>query len=477
MAARGRILATIFLSFTILPLLSTAIFPFREHSRGIIFPGLDLGKISHNHDHSHYDHDHEHDHFIGFRKKKDKGEEEDDSLPIFDGKKGNEDDDEPEHEKKKKPEDEKQKPDKGQGGYGGQVPEKQKPDEGKEGSDEQDQEPEEPVDGSGDGAINEPVQKQEGLREGFYEKSCPQAENVVKEVIKKIFRKDPTLAPALVRLFLHDCFVTVRKKKLLYPILTSKLLKQGCDASILLDETPTGEEVEKKAHVNGPFVRGYEAIDEIKAQLEAECPETVSCADILAFTNRDALVHAGVPSYSVPAGRRDSLASLSNNVQGNLPVPETPINEITQIFEKKGFSMEDLVVLNGAHSIGTAHCTVVSGRFFDPEKSKEIDQGYVIKMRPLAMCRNETQDLPFDPYSHHKMDSRFYKELLQNRALLESDHNLAKDGHANEIMKKLVDDQKGWLEKFTKAIVKLGEVEVLTGDQGQIRKQCRAVNG
>lgn len=252
---------------------------------------------------------------------------------------------------------------------------------------------------------------------------------------------------------------------------------QGCDGSVLLDQTPSGEDVEKKAAHNGPLVRGFETIDDIKTQLEAACPGVVSCADILAFANRDSLVFTGVPKYEVAAGRRDGLASLAKNVDGNLPTPGIPVQENIQMFQKKGMSLEDLVVLIGAHSIGSAHCSVVSPRFHDPEKSKEIDPGYLFKMQTLTMCQSEDQVVAFDPYSQHQMDSRYYKELLTNKALIESDHKLAKEPRTRNVMNKLVDDQEGWLAKFTTAIKKLGEVEVLTGDQGEIRKQCRAVNG
>ncbi|KAL3644499.1 hypothetical protein CASFOL_009679 [Castilleja foliolosa] len=315
--------------------------------------------------------------------------------------------------------------------------------------------PEEPQPEPG---LGEPQLKPGALQEGFYQQSCPQAEKIVNEVINKIFQKDPTIAPALVRLFFHDCFVT------------------GCDASILLDRTPSGEDVEKKASQNGMFVRGFEAIDEIKDRIEAECPGVVSCADVLAFANRDALVYTGVPSFKVAAGRRDGLASLSKNSELNLPFPESTAQQMTELFQRKGMTLEEMIVLIGAHSIGAAHCTVVAGRFRDPEKSKVIDHGYLIKMQLMTMCQNDTQDLAFDPYSQQKMDSRFYKELLKNRALLESDQNLVLQPNANGFMEKYVNDQKGWLTSFTAAITKLGGIEVLTGNQGEIRKQCRFVN-
>jgi hypothetical protein len=64
---------------------------------------------------------------------------------------------------------------------------------------------------------------------------------------------------------------------------------QGCDASLLLDDTPsfTGE---KNAFPNRNSARGFQVIDTIKARLEAACNATVSCADILALAARDGVV-------------------------------------------------------------------------------------------------------------------------------------------------------------------------------------------
>jgi hypothetical protein len=46
---------------------------------------------------------------------------------------------------------------------------------------------------------------------------------------------------------------------------------------------------EKNAGPNANSLRGYEVIDAIKAQVEASCRATVSCADILALAARDAV--------------------------------------------------------------------------------------------------------------------------------------------------------------------------------------------
>jgi hypothetical protein len=58
---------------------------------------------------------------------------------------------------------------------------------------------------------------------------------------------------------------------------------QGCDASILL----AGNEQKDPPNLT---LRGFTVIDSIKAQVEAICKQTVSCADILAVAARDSVV-------------------------------------------------------------------------------------------------------------------------------------------------------------------------------------------
>ena len=48
-----------------------------------------------------------------------------------------------------------------------------------------------------------------GLAIGFYNETCPSAEDLVLEEMRDIVHKDRTLGPALLRLLFHDCFVRV----------------------------------------------------------------------------------------------------------------------------------------------------------------------------------------------------------------------------------------------------------------------------
>lgn len=64
---------------------------------------------------------------------------------------------------------------------------------------------------------------------------------------------------------------------------------QGCDASVLLDDT-ISLKGEKKAAPNRHSLKGYDIIDKIKNTVESECPGIVSCADILTIAARDAVI-------------------------------------------------------------------------------------------------------------------------------------------------------------------------------------------
>lgn len=242
----------------------------------------------------------------------------------------------------------------------------------------------------------------------------------------------------------------------------------------MLDQTPSGARVEKLANSNGPTVRGFDLIDQIKAELEAECPRVVSCTDLLVYLSRDAFVVSGVPHYDVPGGRRDGMESLEANVPGNLPLPDNTVDMLIDLFKRKGLNEEDLVVLIGAHSIGVAHCFSFLYRLDNPQKAAMVDPRLAGVMR--FTCTNQMNTLAFDTTTQYKMDSIYYKQLAEKRGLLESDVLLSEDPRTKDYIQKFGDDQSGWFNKLGKAMNKLASMQVLTGDQGQIRKQCRAVN-
>jgi peroxidase len=137
-------------------------------------------------------------------------------------------------------------------------------------------------------------------------------------------------------------------------------LLQGCDGSVLID-TVGNLTAEKDAPPNNPSLRFFDVVDRAKASLEAQCPGVVSCADVLAFAARDSVVLSGGLGYQVPAGRRDGRISNDTEALNNLPPPFFNATELADRFASKNLTIEDLVVLSGAHTIGVSHCSGFAG--------------------------------------------------------------------------------------------------------------------
>lgn len=249
-----------------------------------------------------------------------------------------------------------------------------------------------------------------------------------------------------------------------------------------MDSTPSGQPVELKSPANDG-VKGLDVIDKIKARLEEECPGTVSCADILAFATRDAIALSGLRYQIIPAGRRDSRTSRAADVTGNLLGGSTPIEEIIKIFKRKGFNVEDMVVLLGAHSFGTARCKMFDYRLNNFSSVETLDPSLnpLYAARLSAMCQpfgeesGETS-VNFEPTTPMKLDNMFYLNLLAGRTLLQSDQAMTSCPQTSRIVRQMAFDPFRWRRKFLKAMVRLGTVDVLTGKQGEIRKTCRAYN-
>jgi peroxidase len=82
----------------------------------------------------------------------------------------------------------------------------------------------------------------------------------------------------------------MQKRRLSLFFAVPNVFLQGCDGSVLLDDTDDmiGE---KSAKANNMSVRGYGVIDAIKSAVNTAClGNVVSCADILAVAARDSIV-------------------------------------------------------------------------------------------------------------------------------------------------------------------------------------------
>ncbi|KAF3950486.1 hypothetical protein CMV_023767 [Castanea mollissima] len=256
----------------------------------------------------------------------------------------------------------------------------------------------------------------------------------------------------------------------------------GCDASILLDSTP-GNQAERDNPANKPSLRGFEVIFEAKAELEAQCPQTVSCADIVAFAARDSAYKVGGISYMVPSGRRDGRVSREDEATQNLPPPTFNAQQLEERFAQKGLGLDEMVTLSGAHSIGRSHCSSFSERLYNFNKTNLPDRSMdPIFARDLkTKCPKNANNgidptVPLDVLTPYRLDNKYYKNLKNHHGLLSSDQSLLSSTSTVEIVRNNARHGQAWAYKFGAAMIKMGYIDVLTGSQGEIRKNCRFVN-
>ncbi|KAK9716236.1 hypothetical protein RND81_06G220200 [Saponaria officinalis] len=298
----------------------------------------------------------------------------------------------------------------------------------------------------------------------FYRETCPWVENVVRFVVKSRVLKQPHVAAQLLRLHFHDCFV------------------QGCDGSVLLDNQ--GAIIsEKGADPNLNSLRGFDVIDEIKAAVEEACPLTVSCADILAIAARDSVVLRGGPGWQVLLGRRDSLTASFTGANTFIPTPNLSLEALIASFQLQGLDIEDLVALSGAHTLGVARCVSFRQRIYDTGFEENLYERYSGFRKSLAsicpISGNDNQKTPLDYRTPAFFDNYYYQNIIESKGLLHTDNVLVNEDETGEIEERVWAYARNtdlFFESFANSMVKMGNIKVLVGDEGQIRENCRFVN-
>ncbi|EFJ05505.1 hypothetical protein SELMODRAFT_137067 [Selaginella moellendorffii] len=297
-----------------------------------------------------------------------------------------------------------------------------------------------------------------GLKHKFYALSCPQAEDIARRTLQRNRMSDPTAPAALLRVVFHDCQV------------------EGCDASILLETSSamTAETVSEKNF----SIRRLDYIHDIKAAIEKECPGIVSCADIIVMAARDAIAMSGGPQISIETGRRDTLFASNLNADEALPPPTLTVSEMLDTLAEKGLDIEESVAILGAHTLGVGHCLNFINRFDPQDNGPQMSPFFSTALRVLCQSPPSMSNATFAPndLTNFMFDNQYFRDLQGQRGLLTVDAELAIDPRTKKHVDLFALNQLLFFAKFSDGFVKLTSFNVLTGSDGEIRRDCRAVN-
>ncbi|KAA3470963.1 peroxidase 59 [Gossypium australe] len=321
------------------------------------------------------------------------------------------------------------------------------------------------------------------LTTDFYSQTCPSLLSTVRKQVQSAIKTEMRMAASLLRLHFHDCFVN------------------GCDASVLLDGDNS---TEKFAVANVNSARGFEVIDAIKSAVESSCSGV-----------------SGGPTWRVLLGRRDGLVSNGTLANAALPSPFEALDAIIQKFVDVGLNITDVVSLSGnpllrgnqlpywkkvlmygslisgsrpqaveycfqgGHTIGLAKCATFDNRLFNfsgtgaPDSTMEATM--LADLQSFCPVNGDSNRFTaLDRNSTDLFDNHYFKNLLNGKGLLGSDQILYSSDLAVSTTKSLVEsyssNSKLFFNDFVNSMIRMGNISPLTGTNGEIRKNCRAVN-
>ncbi|KAG7554366.1 hem peroxidase [Arabidopsis suecica] len=299
----------------------------------------------------------------------------------------------------------------------------------------------------------------------FYSGTCPNASAIVRSTIQLALQSDTRIGASLIRLHFHDCFVN------------------GCDASILLDDSGSIQS-EKNAGPNANSARGFNVVDNIKTALENACPGVVSCSDVLAFAAEASVSLGGGPSWTVLLGRRDGLTANLAGANSSIPSPVESLSNITSKFSAVGLNTNDLVALSGAHTFGRARCGVFNNRLFNfsgtGNPDPTLNSTLLSTLQQLCPQNGSVSTITnLDLSTPDAFDNNYFTNLQSNNGLLQSDQELFSTTGSSTIaiVTSFASNQTLFFQAFAQSMINMGNISPLTGSNGEIRLDCKKVNG
>lgn len=159
----------------------------------------------------------------------------------------------------------------------------------------------------------------------------------------------------------------------------------------------------------------------------------------------------------------------------NLPSPKSNTTTILNSLATKNLDPTDVVALSGGHTIGLSHCSSFTNRLY-PSQDPVLDKTFGNNLKLTCPTSTTDNTTVLDIRSPNKFDNKYYVDLLNRQGLFTSDQDLYTDKRTKSIVTSFAVNQSLFFDKFVDAMLKMGQLSVLTGTQGQIRANCSVRN-
>ena len=138
----------------------------------------------------------------------------------------------------------------------------------------------------------------------------------------------------------------------------------------------------------------------------------------------------------------------------------------------------------GGHTIGRARCTAYVRRLYNfkgtGNPDPTLNSSYLSTLRSTCPHNGSGNTItPLDPGTQNTFDNNYFANLQNEMGLLQSDQELLSTSGA--VLISIVNDytsiQTDFFSNFSNSMVNMGNISPLTGTSGEIRLNCRKVNG
>ncbi|KAE8722739.1 Peroxidase 4 [Hibiscus syriacus] len=128
------------------------------------------------------------------------------------------------------------------------------------------------------------------------------------------------------------------------------------------------------------------------------------------------------------------------------------------------------------HNSFVVVCVVIRNRIYN---ETNIDSSFAKARQSNCSIASGSVDnnlAPLDVETPNSFDLKYFKNLLNNKGLLHSDQILLNGGSTDSLVKTYSKNVKAFYSDFVTAMMKMGDITLLTGSNGEIRKNCRRPN-
>ncbi|KAK9110541.1 hypothetical protein Sjap_018601 [Stephania japonica] len=134
-----------------------------------------------------------------------------------------------------------------------------------------------------------------------------------------------------------------------------------------------------------------------------------------------------------------------------------------------------MVTLSGGHTIGLSNCSSFRDRLF-PNQDPTLNQTFAAQLLAICPTNTSTNGTVLDVRTPRQFDNKYYVNLVNREGLFTSDQDLFTDTRTRDLVANYATNETFFFQQFPWSMIRMGQIGVLTGTQGEIRTRCSARN-